>query len=53
MRPAYWIPVLALIGGIAGYALSRYTGWLGTTTGLVIGILAGTVLYASQSRKRK
>lgn len=53
MKPAYWIGILALVGGIVGYSLSRSTGWLGTVIGVVLGILVGTVLYAMQTRKTK
>lgn len=42
-----------LVGGIIGYAIFRSTGWLGTGLGVVLGILAGTVLYAIQTRKAK
>jgi uncharacterized membrane protein (UPF0136 family) len=53
MKPAYWIAILALVGGIIGYAIFRSTDWLGTGLGVVLGILAGTVLYAMQTRKAK
>lgn len=52
MKPAYWIAILAVAGGIIGYAVFQATGWLGTGIGIVVGILAGTVLYAMQSRKK-
>lgn len=52
MKPAYWIGILALIGGIVGYLISRSTGWLGTGIGIVIGILAGTIIYVMQTRKK-
>lgn len=29
------------------------TGWLGTGTGIVLGILAGTGVYARQTRKTR
>jgi len=51
MKPAYWIGILALVGGIVGCVLSRSTGWVGIGTGIVIGILAGTVLYVMLTRK--
>ncbi|MDH7487156.1 MAG: hypothetical protein QHJ81_12875 [Anaerolineae bacterium] len=53
MKPAYWIAILAVVGGIIGYAVSRSTGWLGTGIGVVLGILAGTVLYNAQMRKTR
>ena len=53
MKPAYWIAILALLGGIIGYALFRSTGWLGTGLGVVIGILIGVVIYNLQTRKLK
>jgi hypothetical protein len=51
MKPAYWIGILALIGGIIGYAIFRSTGWLGTGTGIILGILIGAIIYATQTRK--
>jgi uncharacterized membrane protein (UPF0136 family) len=45
MKPIYWIPLLALVGGIIGYAVFRTTGWLGATTGVVVGALIGALLY--------
>ncbi len=53
MKPAYWIGILALFGGIVGYGLFRFTGWVGTGTGVVVGILAGVVVYAIKTRKAK
>ena len=53
MKPAYWIGILALVGGIIGYTIFRSTGWLGTGIGIVLGILAGVVLYSMQTRKMK
>ncbi len=53
MKPIYWIPLLALLGGTAravGYAVFRATGWLGATTGVIAGALIGVLLY---SRGRK
>ena len=51
MRPAYWIGILALAGGIIGYAISRGTGWLDAGIGGVVGILIGTLVYALQKRQ--
>lgn len=51
MKPGYWIGILALVGAVIGYAVFRTTGWLGTATGVVLGILVGAVLYAAQTRK--
>ena len=53
MKPAYWIAILALVGGIVGYVIFRSTGWLGTGIGVVLGILVGAMLYAMQTRKTK
>lgn len=50
MKPAYWIAILAVIGGLLGYTLSRASDWLGTVGGIVLGILVGTLLYAWQTR---
>lgn len=51
MKPAYWIGVLALVGGVIGYAVFRSAGWLGTGIGVVLGILVGALIYALQTRK--
>jgi len=53
IKSAYWIAILALLGGIVGYAGFRSTGWLGTGIGVVLGILVGTLLYSMQARKDK
>lgn len=53
MKPAYWIAILAVAGGLIGYVVSRTTGWLGTALGVVLGILAGTVIYSLQTRRAK
>ncbi len=53
MKPAYWIAILALVGGIVGYAISRSTGWLGTGLGVILGILIGAMIYSMQTRKPK
>ena len=52
MKPSYWIGILALMGGLIGYAVSSTTGWLGTGIGIVLGILAGTILYTMQTRRK-
>ncbi len=46
MKPVYWIPLLALLGGVIGYAVFRTTGWLGATSGVVVGVLIGALLYS-------
>ncbi len=50
MKPVYWIPLLALLGDIIGYAVLRTTGWLGATTGAVVGVLIGALLYRRSSK---
>ncbi len=53
MKPVYWIPLLALLGGTAravGYAVLRTTGWLGATAGTAVGTLIGTLLYRHGSK---
>jgi hypothetical protein len=50
MEPVYWIPALALLGGILGYFIFRTTGWLGTTVGVVVGALIGALLYNRAAR---
>jgi len=51
MKPAYWIAVLAVVGAVAGYALARFTGWLGAGLGAALGILIGSLFYARSVRK--
>lgn len=46
MKSIYWIPLLALLGGILGYAIFRATGWFGATTGVIVGVLIGALLYS-------
>jgi len=50
MKPVYWIPLLALLGGILGYAIFRATGWLGATTGVIAGVLIGALIYSRTHR---
>ncbi len=52
MKPVFWIPLLALLGGLIGYAVLRTTGWLGATIGVVVGILIGALLYGRGSKGR-
>ncbi len=49
MKPVYWVPLLALLGAIIGYALFHATGWFGTTAGLVAGVLMGALVYRRMS----
>lgn len=51
MKPAYWIGLLALVGGLLGYLASRSQGWLEVGTGIVVGMLVGTVIYARSTRE--
>lgn len=53
MKPSYWIAILAVVGGLIGYAIFRSTGWLGTGTGVVIGILVGVIISDRMRRVRK
>ncbi len=46
MKPVYWIPFLALLGGVLGYAVFRATGWLGATASVIAGVLIGALLYS-------
>jgi uncharacterized membrane protein (UPF0136 family) len=52
MKPAYWVGIMALVGGLIGYALSASTGWYGSGIGTIIGILIGTLIY-KQLRDRQ
>jgi len=47
MKPAYWIGILAILGAILGYAVNFLAGWADSAIGAVVGILAGTILYAN------
>ncbi len=53
MKPGYWIGILAVAGGVVGYLVFRTTGWLGSGLGIVLGALAGTIIYAMQTRRKK
>jgi hypothetical protein len=53
MKRAYWVGILALAGGITGYAFFRSIGWLGTGIGVVLGILLGAVLNSMRIGNRK
>jgi uncharacterized membrane protein YeaQ/YmgE (transglycosylase-associated protein family) len=52
MKPIFWIPIFAIVGGVIGYAISRSTGWFSTTIGVVIGALIGTIIYSMLTRKK-
>lgn len=51
MKPAYWIGILAILGGVIGVAMNRLTGWYGAVAGIVIGIVAGVIVFALITRK--
>ena len=53
MKPAYWIGILALVGGVIGYALFRSSGPLGSGLGAILGVLIGAIIYDLQTRKAK
>ena len=53
MKPAYWIGILALVGGIIGYALFRSSGPLGSGLGAILGVLIGAIIYNMQTCKPK
>ena len=54
MNPAWWIGILALVGGVLGYAMLKWTGWLDVTVGVVVGALIGALIYMrSRSDSRK
>ena len=52
MKPAYWIAVSAIIGGIAGYLVYRLTGWLDANIGIAVGIIGGALVYSLLLRKK-
>jgi uncharacterized membrane protein (UPF0136 family) len=51
VKPAYWIGLLILAGGIIGYAISQDTGWLDAGIGIVVGILIGALIFARPKQK--
>jgi len=51
MKPVWWIPILTVLGGLIGFLLEVTTGWVNTTTGVIVGVLAGAIIYALQTRK--
>jgi hypothetical protein len=53
MKPEYWIGIMAVVGGIIGYALFKETGWLDAGIGAVVGILIGGIIYNLQKGTRK
>jgi uncharacterized membrane protein (UPF0136 family) len=53
MKPIYWIPLLAVIGGLFGYFLLRTTGWSSTSIGVIVGVIIGTIIYAMKTRQSK
>jgi hypothetical protein len=48
VKPAYWIGIMAVLGGLVAYAIFK-----DVTVGIVVGILAGVVSYASLKGKRR
>lgn len=52
MKPAFWIGILAVVGALIGFALYRWLGWLGTGSGVVLGILVGTIIYVRLRGKK-
>jgi uncharacterized membrane protein (UPF0136 family) len=53
MKPAYWIGILALVGGILGYALLKWTTWFDVTIGVVVGALVGALVYNLTARSHR
>jgi len=53
MKPAYWIGIMAIAGGLIGYAVSASTGWFGTGIGTIVGILIGTLIYVQLRDRQK
>ena len=47
MKPAYWIGILALAGGILGYLVFKFTGWLDVGVGTVVGMVIGLLIYTA------
>ena len=53
MKPAYCIGIMAVVGGLVGYALSAATGWYGAGIGTIIGILIGTLIHVQLRDRQK
>ncbi len=53
MDPEYWIGIMALVGSIIGYAVSKLTGWLDSGIGAALGILVGIMIYSRLKFKTK
>jgi len=51
MKPAYWIGILALVGGVIGYATTFVSDWSGVTIGVVAGIVIGAIINARLTKK--
>lgn len=51
MKPAYWIGILALAGGILGYATAFVADWSGATIGVVVGALIGALASNMMSKR--
>ena len=45
MKPGYWIGIMALLGGMVGYAVFKVLGVLDAKLGAVVGIAIGTLVY--------
>jgi len=53
MKPAYWIGIMAIVGGLIGYAVSASTGWYGAGIGTILGILVGSLIYGQLRDRQK
>jgi uncharacterized membrane protein (UPF0136 family) len=51
MKPVHAIWILALVGGIVGYAIFRSTQWLGT--GIILGFVVAGLFNAARKATRK
>ncbi|MDD5012625.1 MAG: hypothetical protein PHQ66_03215 [Candidatus Nanoarchaeia archaeon] len=56
-NPAYWVGILALAGSLGGFGLSlvfrNIDGTTASSTGTMIGITVGTVIFIALSSKKK
>jgi hypothetical protein len=56
-NPAYWIAILAIIGSFGGFGLSlifkNIDGTIASSTGTVIGIITGSIIFSALSSKKK
>jgi len=51
MKPAYWILILAIVGAAIGIGMFRFTSWAGVIIAVLLGVIAGLIVFAIKGRK--